>query len=112
MQVDRAVTRAKTRVNPAPTYRRIKHAWPQDRRFADTRRLIEAMQAVAERCGLPFDWLDRELRRCAELQIAAAAARGRIVRGEPVDIGDLVKLENVAHRSLQALLLRARVSAG
>jgi hypothetical protein len=43
------------------------------------------------------------IRRAAELSVIAADLRARRLRGEPVDIGELVKAENAARRAVADL---------
>jgi hypothetical protein len=47
------------------------------------------------------------VKRASELALAAEMARGQLVRGEPVAIAEVVKLENLSARALRDLHNRA-----
>jgi hypothetical protein len=48
------------------------------------------------------------VQRAAGLNVVAEEARARAMRGEPVDLDELVKLGNLADRAVRALGIQAR----
>jgi hypothetical protein len=48
------------------------------------------------------------VQRAAGLTVAAEEARAKAMRGEPIPIADLVKLENLADRAVRALNIKDR----
>ena len=82
-----------------------------DGRRRAAKRLRAIVAEMEAQLGRPLSDATRMLvKRAAELALAAELLRGALVRGEPVDIGALVRLENLAARALRDL--RARTKRG
>jgi hypothetical protein len=77
------------------------------------RRAARRLRAIAAdmEAQLPKPLTDAQLalvKRASELALAAELARGQLVRGEPVAIAEVVKLENLAARAWRDLGLDRR----
>src|SRR5687768_15605469 len=56
--------------------------------------------------GILTDAQQVAVQRAAGLTVAAEESRAKAMRGEPVEIADLVKLENLADRAVRALNIK------
>ena len=80
------------------------------------RRVAKRLRAIAAdmEASLPTPLTDATramVKRASELMLAAEMARGQLVRGEPVGISEIVKLENLAARAARDLHNRAAAAA-
>jgi hypothetical protein len=78
------------------------------------RRAAKRLRSIAAEMEAQFaapltDAQRAAIKRASELVLAAELARGSLVRGEPVAIAEVVKLENLAARALRALGIGQRV---
>lgn len=77
-----------------------------DGRTGNAKRVRELVAVFTGQLGGSLDALQREtVTRAAELTVAAESMRKRSLRGETIDIAELIKLENAASRAVRGLNL-------
>src|SRR5215213_10216404 len=77
-----------------------------DGRTKPARRYRDIVKQLTAALGVTGDdGQQTSVRRAAGLLVAAEQARASLIRGENIDLADLVKLENAADRAVRALNL-------
>jgi hypothetical protein len=78
-----------------------------DMRSQSARRYRDLIASFTNALGSHLSDAQRvAVQRAAGLTVAAEEARARAMRGEPIEIADLVKLENLADRAVRALNIK------